>query len=84
MVFMGRVQGVGFRFFFQNYAQKLDLTGTVRNLENGMVEAYITGEYAKIELLLKYIKNANPYIRIDDYRIKKIDYRQFDGFKVCY
>ena len=84
LIFKGRVQGVGFRFYFQNYALKLGLEGIVRNLDNGMVEAFVTGEYAKIELLINYIKNANPYIQIDDYHIKKVAYQKFNGFKVRY
>ena len=34
----GRVQGVGFRFFCTMNARTTDLTGWVRNMDNGMVE----------------------------------------------
>ncbi|MDO4680201.1 MAG: acylphosphatase [Aerococcus sp.] len=33
----GRVQGVGFRFTVMMVAQRLDLTGTVKNEQNGSV-----------------------------------------------
>ena len=40
----GRVQGVGFRFFCTMNARILDLTGWVRNMDNGMVEMEVQGE----------------------------------------
>ena len=39
----GRVQGVGFRYFAQRAALELGLSGYVRNLEDGGVEAYASG-----------------------------------------
>jgi acylphosphatase len=39
----GRVQGVGFRYFAQRAATELNLTGYVRNLEDGSVEVYAVG-----------------------------------------
>lgn len=39
----GFVQGVGFRYFAQDVAERLHLTGYVRNLRDGRVEAYAIG-----------------------------------------
>ena len=39
----GRVQGVGYRRFAQREAQRLELCGWVRNLEDGRVEIKVTG-----------------------------------------
>jgi acylphosphatase len=39
----GVVQGVGFRYFTQDVAERLHLSGYVRNLRDGRVEVYVIG-----------------------------------------
>ena len=43
-VVSGRVTGVGFRFFAQDIAQREGLSGRVRNLPDGRVEAVAEGD----------------------------------------
>lgn len=44
----GRVQGVGFRDYTQRVAARLELTGYVRNLDDGRVEVYAAGPPDKL------------------------------------
>lgn len=44
----GFVQGVGFRYFTQGEAHRLNLSGYVRNLRDGRVEAYAIGTPAEL------------------------------------
>jgi acylphosphatase len=45
----GEVQGVGYRFFAQRAAARHQITGYVRNLEDGRVEAVAEGAAADVE-----------------------------------
>ena len=45
----GRVQGVGFRYRAKRIADALELTGTVRNMEDGSVELEVQGDDELIE-----------------------------------
>jgi len=56
MTVIGRVQGVGFRFFVYNEAIALNLTGYVRNLYNGDVEIVAEGDQSAIHALLKSVR----------------------------
>jgi acylphosphatase len=49
----GRVQGVGFRFFVEENAQSLGLSGWVRNRWDGTVEVVAEGDRQTLEKLLK-------------------------------
>jgi acylphosphatase len=44
----GRVQGVGYRDYAQRVASALNLTGYVRNLDDGRVEVYAAGALEKL------------------------------------
>lgn len=48
----GRVQGVGFRFWVQTTAQRLNLTGWVKNEPDGSVSAVFEGTAGNIEAML--------------------------------
>lgn len=47
----GIVQGVGFRYFTQDEAERLRLAGFVRNLRDGRVEVYAIGPVEKLARL---------------------------------
>jgi acylphosphatase len=47
----GIVQGVGFRYFTQDEAERLRLSGYVRNLRDGRVEVYAIGSQENLARL---------------------------------
>ncbi len=50
--FFGHVQGVNFRRNFAKLAKSLNLTGWVKNLPDGSVEAHIEGEPQVIQSMI--------------------------------
>jgi len=63
-VIYGRVQGVFFRDFVAGHAQRLNLTGYVRNLPDGTVEVRAEGLKHHLEELLGYLKIGPPSARV--------------------
>lgn len=58
VVVRGQVQGVFFRDFTTRRARKLGLTGYVRNLTEGAVEAIAEGERVKLENLVRHMRQG--------------------------
>ncbi len=57
VLFVGRVQGVGFRQTVVNLAHRRPLAGTIRNLPDGRVELILEGPPASINILLEDIRS---------------------------
>ena len=60
VVFHGRVQGVWFRAFTSEQAKAAQLTGWVRNLANGSVEALFAGDKDKIGDVIEKCRQGPP------------------------
>lgn len=83
-IFKGRVQGVGFRFTTYQKATALNLTGWVRNLYDGSVEACFQGEEAKIQQLIKEMQNIR-YILIDNMEVEDLAVQSLErSFEIKY
>ncbi|HBL54152.1 MAG: acylphosphatase [Smithellaceae bacterium] len=65
----GRVQGVCFRAMTQQTALNLKLTGWVRNMDDGRVEALLEGEDAAVDQMVVWCKTGPPAARVDDIEI---------------
>ena len=81
----GRVQGVFFRNEIANLAERLGVTGWVRNLSDGRVEALFEGEKEKIEEEVEFCKRGPPGASVQNLQVKWEDYTgEFREFNVLY
>ena len=78
---VGRVQGVGFRYFTSREANKLNILGHAKNLNNGDVEVQMYGEEAQLNLLLRWLEKGPETATVDHIEINKIEYMQKQGFQ---
>ncbi len=60
----GRVQGVYFRDFTRQEAERLGLSGWVRNLKNGAVEAEYQGPEAEVKRLTAWLHQGSPRAQV--------------------
>ena len=68
ILFEGDVQFVGFRYTARLIARKLDLSGWVRNLPDGCVEAEVQGPVSELRRFLLQMK-SQPHFHISRYTI---------------
>ena len=71
IIFHGSVQGVGFRYTAYHAAQHFGVTGWVKNLYDGTVEAEFEGTEADVDSTLMEIDNGT-FIRIESMDVKRI------------
>ena len=76
----GLVQGVGYRWAMAQAAQRLGVTGWVRNRHDGSVEAVVAGPQAAVDELLAWARQGPPGARVDRVDTDPADGR-FDGFE---
>jgi len=62
----GRVQGVFFRACTQEEAQNLCLSGWVRNLPDGSVEAEIQGDELDLQRMIAWLHQGSPHSVVTD------------------
>lgn len=73
LIVEGRVQAVGFRYFTWQTAQSFDVTGWVRNREDGSVEIAAEGSADHVNHFVQAIKKGSPFSRV-----KHVDMHEYD------
>jgi acylphosphatase len=82
----GFVQGVGFRNFTQLEARRLNLSGYVRNLRDGRVEAYAIGtpaQLAKFRAALERGPRFSSVSRVNE-EVADVDPQYANDFVIAY
>jgi acylphosphatase len=74
LVITGTVQGVFFRNFIKEQADKLGIRGFVRNLEDGNVEAIAEGNLADIDNLIDICRKGPKFANIRDVKVEERKY----------
>lgn len=83
IIVKGHVQGVNFRHYTQQEALRNNVSGWVRNLPDGSVEACLEGEEYGVNAVVAWCRSGPSWGRVDDVIAKKEEYRgEFDGFEI--
>lgn len=73
VIISGQVQGVGFRYHTRQVAERLALTGWVRNRIDGAVEAEAEGEEESVEELLTWLADGPASAHVQSTHVTEMD-----------
>ncbi len=80
----GIVQGVFFRAFIKENAEKLNVKGFVRNLEDGRVEIFLEGNTDDVNKMIELCKKGPRHSKISKVEIKPERFQGLKAFKVLH
>ncbi|GMR20131.1 MAG: acylphosphatase [Gammaproteobacteria bacterium] len=78
----GRVQGVFYRATTQEIAQRLGLTGWVRNLGDGRVELVACGSHDQLAELEAWLWQGPAYASVEEVQAQEVTTEPCTGFDV--
>jgi acylphosphatase len=78
----GSVQGVFFRAWTRQQADRLDVRGWVRNLPDGSVEAHLEGPEGAVHHMIQLLGRGPPRARVDDLEVEEAAIEKADWFAV--
>ena len=84
LLISGRVQNVIFRQDTYKKALTLGLTGSMRYLPDGRVEAMIQGDRAVVDAMLSWIWSSSPQSRVENVEIEPQELKPFRAFEIRY
>jgi len=81
----GKVQGVFFRENTVKKAQQLGITGWVKNLADGRLEAVFEGEKDKVEKIVNWAKKGPFLAKVYNLEVEWQEYKgEFNNFEKKY
>mgnify|MGYP000540977939 CR=1 FL=1 len=78
----GRVQGVYFRVSSQQKAIDYGLSGYAKNLADGDVEVFLSGEQEKVDKMLAWLKQGPELAQVTEVQQKKVDWQEYSFFSI--
>ncbi len=84
-VISGRVQGVCFRLETRAEAERHGVSGWVKNLADGNVEAVFEGDRKDVDLVLEWCRQGPPISKVTNVEVQQEDFTgKFEGFEITY
>jgi acylphosphatase len=80
----GRVQGVFYRAFVKENAEKIGVKGFVRNLDDGRVEIFIEGNPEDVRKMMALVKKGPKNCEVKNIEEKEERFQDFKQFKVLH
>ena len=83
VVVSGDVQGVFFRDSARRAAQRLGVSGWIRNRADGCVEAHFEGPADAVAELVRWCNEGPRHASVEDVKVSDVEPEGSDRFKIC-
>lgn len=80
----GLVQGIFFRMFIKQNAERYNVKGFTRNLEDGRVEVFLEGNINEVDKIIELCKKGPRHAQIKNVEIKPERFQDFKNFKMLH
>ena len=80
----GRVQGVAFRWYAVQEAERLGVAGWVRNEPDGSVAAHVEGDDAAVDAMVAWCRRGPSYASVRDVAVTDAQVSGAHGFDIRY
>jgi len=80
----GTVQGVFFRGFVKENAERHNVKGFIRNLEDGRIEVFLEGGTVDVDKMIDLCKTGPKHSDIKHVEIKPEKFQDFKTFKILH
>jgi acylphosphatase len=80
----GVVQGVFYRAFVKENAERYNVKGFVRNLEDGRVEVFLEGATDDVKKMIELCEKGQKFSQIKNVEMKEEKFQGFKEFKVLH
>lgn len=84
MYINGVVQDVFFRGFIKENAERHNVKGFVRNLEDGRVEIFLEGNNEDVDKVIELCKKGPKHAQISGIEIRPEKFQDFKTFKILH
>ncbi len=80
----GTVQGIFFRVFVKENAERYNVKGFIRNLESGKIEVFLEGDSDSVNKMIELCKKGPKHAQIRSVELKPERFQDFKTFKVLH
>ena len=80
----GTVQGIFFREFIKENAERYNVKGFVRNLDDGRIEVFLEGNTDDVKKMIEICQKGPKHSQIRDVEIKEERFQDLKSFKVLH
>ncbi len=82
LIITGSVQGIFFRQFIKDHADKHSVSGYLRGLEDGKLEVFLEGQNTKVDEMIAVCKQGPKHAHIRNVEEKPETFQDFKEFKI--